>query len=277
MFEEIIGHKEQIKMLKKALEVNNISHAYLFVGNKGIGKCKVAFEFAKEILKTDSLYNSPDFKYICKSEDKRDIVIEQIRKDIIDDVYIAPAASEKKVYIIDDAESLNVAAQNALLKTLEEPPRHVVIILIAQNVNTFLNTILSRVNTITFNSIPKDVFKKYVKDNLKADLSDNIVDFLDGSLGLAIDLINDNKLNELKDVDGLYNYLVKKDEISSMINSFKINFSNFINLEYLEYLLYLNGKYFCVKFVEKARNRLKNNGNYDIVIDNMVLKIIDHI
>lgn len=275
MFEEIIGHKEQIKMLKKALEVNNISHAYLFTGNKGIGKCKVAFEFAKGILKTKSLLSSPDFKYICKSEDKRDIVIEQIRKEIIDDVYIAPAASERKVYIIDEAESLNIAAQNALLKTLEEPPKYVVIILIAQNVNGFLNTILSRVNKIAFNNIPKDSFKKYIGENLNVDLNENILEFLDGSLGLAINLIKDNKLEELNEVDKLYNSIISKDYIKSILDSTKINFNNFINLEYLEYLLYSSGKYFCVKFVEKARNRLKSNGNYDIVIDNMILKIID--
>lgn len=277
MFEEIIGHEEQIKMLKKALEVKNISHAYLFTGSKGIGKCKIAFEFARGILNVKTLSSSPDFKYICKSEDKRDIVIEQIRKEIIDDVYIAPAASEKKVYIIDEAESLNIAAQNALLKTLEEPPKHVVIILIAQNVNSFLNTILSRVNTITFNNIPKNEFKKYVQENLKASLSDNILEFLNGSLGLAINLIKENKLDELKEIDSLYNSLLSKDEINSFLNSSKINFNNSLNLEYLEYLLYSSGKYFCVKFVEKARNRLKSNGNYDIVIDNMILKIVEHI
>ena len=277
MFEEIIGHEEQIEMLKGSLKTKSISHAYLFSGKKGIGKCTVAFEFAKGILNTDNLASCPDFKYICKNEEKRDLVIEQIRKEIIDDVYIAPASSQKKVYIIDDAESINIAAQNALLKTLEEPPKYIVIILIAQNVNILLTTILSRVNTINFDGISSDKLKRYLHKRLNISLSDSIIDFLNGSIGLAVNLIEESKLEELKEVELLYDKLVGKNDIESLLCTSNINFNNLINLEYLEYMLYLNGKYFCVKFVEKARNRLKNNGNYDIVIDNMILKIIDHI
>lgn len=277
MFEEIIGHEEQIEMLKGSLKTKSISHAYLFSGKKGIGKCTVAFEFAKGILNTDNLASCPDFKYICKNEEKRDLVIEQIRKEIIDDVYIAPASSQKKVYIIDDAESINIAAQNALLKTLEEPPKYIVIILIAQNVNNLLTTILSRVNTINFDGISSDKLKRYLHKRLNISLSDSIIDFLNGSIGLAVNLIKESKLEELKEVELLYDKLVGKNDIESLLCTSNINFNNLINLEYLEYMLYLNGKYFCVKFVEKARNRLKNNGNYDIVIDNMILKIIDHI
>lgn len=277
MFEEIIGHEEQIEMLKGSLKTKSISHAYLFSGKKGIGKCTVAFEFAKGILNTDNLASCPDFKYICKNEEKRDLVIEQIRKEIIDDVYIAPASSQKKVYIIDDAESINIAAQNALLKTLEEPPKYIVIILIAQNVNNLLTTILSRVNTINFDGISSDKLKRYLHKRLNISLSDSIIDFLNGSIGLAVNLIEESKLEELKEVELLYDKLVGKNDIESLLCTSNINFNNLINLEYLEYMLYLNGKYFCVKFVEKARNRLKNNGNYDIVIDNMILKIIDHI
>ncbi len=277
MFEEIIGHEEQIEMLKGSLKTKSISHAYLFSGKKGIGKCTVAFEFAKGILNIDNLASCPDFKYICKNEEKRDLVIEQIRKEIIDDVYIAPASSQKKVYIIDDAESINIAAQNALLKTLEEPPKYIVIILIAQNVNNLLTTILSRVNTINFDGISSDKLKRYLHKRLNISLSDSIIDFLNGSIGLAVNLIEESKLEELKEVELLYDKLVGKNDIESLLCTSNINFNNLINLEYLEYMLYLNGKYFCVKFVEKARNRLKNNGNYDIVIDNMILKIIDHI
>ena len=277
MFEEIIGHEEQIEMLKGSLKTKSISHAYLFSGKKGIGKCTVAFEFAKGILNTDNLASCPDFKYICKNEEKRDLVIEQIRKEIIDDVYIAPASSQKKVYIIDDAESINIAAQNALLRTLEEPPKYIGIILIAQNVNNLLTTILSRVNTINFDGISSDKLKRYLHKRLNISLSDSIIDFLNGSIGLAVNLIEESKLEELKEVELLYDKLVGKNHIESLLCTSNINFNNLINLEYLEYMLYLNGKYFCVKFVEKARNRLKNNGNYDIVIDNMILKIIDHI
>lgn len=277
MFEEIIGHDKQIDILKTAIKKDNISHAYLFTGNRGIGKNTVALEFAKYILNTNNLKSSPDFKYICKNEDKKDIVVEQIRKEIIDDVYIAPAASKRKVYIIDDAEKLNIAAQNALLKTLEEPPKYVVIILVASNINNFLTTILSRVNQITFDSIPKEKFENYLLNSLNCNLNDNIVNFLDGSLGQAIYLIRNEKINKLELIDKLYDFLEKKDTINALINATNIDFTDNICFEYLEYKLYNNGKYFCVKFVEKAIIRLKNNGNYDIVIDNMILKIIDNI
>ncbi len=277
MFGEIIGHQNQIDNLKDILKKDTISHAYLFVGPKGIGKASVAFEFTKEILKVENLKACPDFKYICKSEDKKDILVEQIRKEIIDDIYIAPAVSTKKVYIIDDAQDLNIASQNALLKTLEEPPSYVVIILISTTTSSFLSTILSRVNKISFNNIEKEEFSKYLFNKYNMTLSDNIIAFLDGSIGKANMLIENNLLEKLNQIDKLYGYLEKKDSINSLIMLSEIDFSNSINLEYLEYLLYSNFKYSCVKFVEKARNRLKSNGNYDIVIDSMILKIIDYI
>lgn len=248
-----------------------------FHGEEGIGKCKIAFEFAKQILKVDNLKSSPDFKYICKNEDKKDIVIEQIRKDVVDDVYTVPSASERKVYVIDNAESLNIASQNAILKTLEEPPKYVVIILIATSVSKFLPTILSRVTNIQFTGIPKDELKVYLNNNLNINLSDSILDFVDGSIGLAKKLIDKDIITTLEEIDKLFECMIKKDSIKSMLQAANIDFNEKAALEYLEYILYKNNKYSCVKFTEKARNRLKSNGNYDIVIDNMILKIIDHI
>ena len=248
-----------------------------FHGEEGIGKCKIAFEFARKVLGVENLKSSPDFKYIEKNEEKKDIVIEQIRKEIVDDVYTFPSASERKVYIIDNAECLNIAAQNAILKTLEEPPKYVVIILVATTVSKFLPTILSRVTNIAFNGIPKEELKIYLKNNMNITLSDDILDFVNGSIGLSQRLINNNAIDSLKDIDELYKNMVKKDTINSLLQIAKIDFNEKITLEYLEYILYKNNKYSCVKFIEKARNRLKSNGNYDIVIDNMVLKIIDHI
>lgn len=248
-----------------------------FHGEEGIGKCKIAFEFAKEILKVDNLKSSPDFKYICKNEDKKDIVIEQIRKEVVDDVYTVPSASEKKVYVIDNAESLNIASQNAILKTLEEPPKYVVIILVATTVSKFLPTILSRVTNIQFNGISKEELKVYLKNNMNIDLSEGILDFVDGSIGLAQKLVSEDVTSVLEEIDKLFNYILNKDTIKSLLQTANINFNEKSALEYFEYILYKNNKYSCVKFIEKARNRLKSNGNYDIVIDNMVLEIIDHI
>lgn len=277
MFENIIGHKKEKELLINFLEKDNISHAYLFSGKKGIGKSKIAKEFAKEILKTQSLESCPDFKYITKKEDKKDILVEQIRKDLIDDIYISPINGDKKVYIIDDADLLNVVAQNSLLKTLEEPPRYVVIILISSNTNSFLPTIQSRVNEIVFDGIDKENLKVYIEKNYDVELSDNILSFIDGSIGSAINIIEKGLLDKFLCIEDLYNKLCVKDVITSFKISEGIDFSLGYMLDYLEYILYKEGKFYTIKFVENAKIRLKFNGNYDIIMDNMLLKIIDNI
>lgn len=277
MFENIIGHEENKKLLENNLMQDSISHAYLFSGKKGIGKCLTAKEFAKNILNVDKLESSPDFKYISKKEDKKDIVIEQIRKELIDDVYQAPVASNKKVYIIDDAECLNTASQNALLKTLEEPPKYVVVILVSSNVSAFLTTIMSRVNHLSFNGVDNDVLKIYLQNNYNINLPDNVIKYVDGSIGQAITIVNDNILEKFEIVDKIFNYIKTKDIINAMLVASTIKLSEYQLLDYLEYLLYINLDYSSIKYVEKAKIRLKYNGNYDIVIDNMILKIIDNI
>lgn len=277
MFENIIGHSDIKKLLENNLVKNNISHAYLFSGKKGVGKCELAKEFAKKILKVDKLESSPDYKYICKREDKKDIIIEQIRKELIDDIYQVPVSGDKKVYIIDDAEVLNAASQNALLKTLEEPPKYVVIILISSNTSAFLTTVISRVKTINFNGVEDDVLKTYLKNNYDVVLTDNVVKYVDGSIGQALDIAKGDLLEKFKQVESMYNFIKNKDTINALLVSVNVKLNENQLLDYFEYLLYIYMHYNCTKFVEKAKIRLKYNGNYDIVIDNMILKIIDNI
>lgn len=274
MFENIIGHDDVKRVLHEDLVKDKISHAYLFVGSEGIGKCSLAKEFAKEILKVDNINGSPDYKYISRKEDKKDIIVEQIRKEIIDDVYLSPVSGEKKVYIIDNAQDLNIASQNALLKTLEEPPEYVVIILVSSGSSTFLPTIISRVSKINFCPIDEKVLKDYILKEYKTEFDDKILAFVDGSLGRAIKIIKENLVEEYSKINKLYESIIKKDVISSFKNSENIKFNDDL-LDYLEFLLYSNFQMLSTKFVEKAKLRLKMNGNYDIVIDNMILNIID--
>ena len=277
MFENIVGHDRQKEILSKSIESGNISHAYLFFGNSGIGKKQIALEFAKYILKTDNLENHPDFRLVSRMEDKKDILVEQIRKDVIDDVYIVPAAGERKVYIIDEAETLNTASQNTLLKTLEEPPQYITIILIASNISTLLTTILSRVNQIPFEGISNLQLKKYIKDNYNAEFSDNIIEYFDGSIGKAIYAIENDLNTKYEKVDKLYGYINAKNTIEAMKYSNEIELDKDELLDYLEYILYKSGKFVCIKIVENAKKRLKFNGNYDIIIDSMLLRLIDNI
>ena len=277
MFENIVGHQKQKDILTRALSSGNISHAYLFFGNSGIGKFAIAKEFAKELLHTDNVDNHPDFKVISKIEDKKDILVEQVRRELIDDVYVVPAAGDRKVYIIDDAETLNIASQNTLLKTLEEPPRYITIILVASNISAFLTTILSRVNQIPFEGVTSAQLKQFVYEKYQTSLSDNILEYLDGSIGKAIELIENNIQEKLLSIDELYLYIKEQDTIRAMKKSQDIDFAQDDTLDYLEYILYKNNAYSCVKIVENAKNRLKFNGNYDIIIDSMLLRLIDSI
>lgn len=277
MFENIVGHEKQKEILTKSIETGNISHAYLFFGNSGIGKKEIACEFAKKILNTDTLDNNPDFKIITKREDKKDILVEQIRSELIDDVYIVPAAGDRKVYIIDEAQNLNVAAQNTLLKTLEEPPKYITIILISSNISGFLTTILSRVNQMPFEGISKEELKQYLKKEYNIEFTDLILEYIDGSIGKAIDIANNNILEKLEKVDKLYGYINASNIIDAMTFSSTIDLSEDNLLDYLEFILYKNGKYNCIKIIENAKSRLKSNGNYDIIIDSMLLRLVDNI
>lgn len=277
MFENIVGHERQKEILAKSILNDSISHAYLFLGQEGIGKFKLACEFAKKILKTENLNSNPDFKIIKKREDKKDIVVEQIRKELIDDVYIVPATGQRKVYIIDDAHQLNVAAQNTLLKTLEEPPKYIIIIIIASNSSSFLTTILSRVNQIPFEGVTSGVLKSYLMNNFNMTLDDSIVEYVDGSIGKAINIINNNLIEKYKNIDELYKLIQNKDIIEAFKYSSNIKFNDEDSLDYLEFVLYKKNKYNCIKIIENAKNRLKFNGNYDIIIDSMLLRLIDNI
>jgi DNA polymerase-3 subunit delta' len=274
MFLNIIGHEKAKAILENSLKNKSISHAYLFYGRKGLGKLSLAKEFAKKILNTDNLESFPDYKYISKKDDKKDIIIEQIRKELIDDIYISPAAGEYKVYIIDDAENLNTASQNALLKTLEEPPKYIVIILVSSNISIFLPTIISRVNKISFNGINKEQINDYIIKNKNVHFNENVLGYIDGSIGLATKIIDTGLLEKFNEVDKLYEYIRSKDLVNSMNIASDIDFLYEYLLDYLEHIIYIDKKYECIKFIEKAKQRLKFNGNYDIVIDNMILKIM---
>ena len=277
MFDNIIGHEDKKTYFKNIIKEHNISHSYILYGNEGIGKLTFAKELAKQILSVDNLEICPDYKYIEKLEDKKDIVIEQIRKEIIEDVYIAPIASEHKLYIINDAECLNTAAQNSLLKTLEEPPKYIIIIMICSNINKILHTIKSRANKINFIGVESQEIRKYINEKFDINLAPNIVGYLDGSIGNAIHIIKDGLIDTFKKIDILVEYIIKKDILNSLNLCADIDFSKLNIIAYLEYVMYTNKIYSAIKIIEKAKLRLKNNGNYDIVIDNMILKIIDEI
>ena len=143
-FENILGNEKIKKYLNQSVEENNFLHSYLFLGTEGIGKLIFAKEFAKYILcKEDKnsnckcksclcfdTKNHPDFSII--NEEGETIKVDYIR-DLIEKIIEKPIVSDRKVYIINDCEKMTKEAQNCLLKTLEEPPQFVTIILVSSN------------------------------------------------------------------------------------------------------------------------------------------------
>ena len=164
MFNNIIGNEKNKELLKNIIDTNNFAHSYMFVGKESIGKNLFAKEFAKAILCENNnkpcgmcksciefdTCNNPDFSIL--EPEGTSIKIDPIR-EFIKKVYEKPVVSSRKVYIINDSNYMTKEAQNALLKTLEEPPEYVTIILITSNENMFLPTIKSRCTKIVFNNL----------------------------------------------------------------------------------------------------------------------------
>ena len=162
MFQEIIGNDKNKAILEKAIQNHNLLHSYLFVGREGIGKKMMARQFAKKILclKPDSDMdqkcesctmfdgeNHPDYHEI--RPDGNTIKIEQIRQ-MNASVMEKPIISKYKIFVIDDCDKMTKEAQNCLLKTLEEPPIYVIILLICSQENQLLSTIQSRCTKLQF-------------------------------------------------------------------------------------------------------------------------------
>lgn len=171
-FDEVVGQQPIIQTLKNAIVQNRIAHAYLFCGPRGTGKTSIAKIFAK-MLNCEDESNKPCGKCInCKmvqNGSHPDIIeidaasnngVDEVR-NLIDKVKYAPMQGKYKVYIIDEVHMMTTGAFNALLKTIEEPPAHVVFILATTEPNKVIPTIISRCQRFDFNKVSqKDIEKR---------------------------------------------------------------------------------------------------------------------
>ncbi len=290
IFSSIIGNEENKEILQQIIKSGNIGHSYMFIGAPGIGKKQFAKEFAKAILcESDSKpcgncksclefenENNPDFYYVGLEENS--IKIDTIRK-MQQKVQELPIVSNKKVYIIDDSEFMTKEAQNCLLKTLEEPPEFVTIILITANENMILNTIKSRCLKIYFKNIPDSIVKEYIKDNYGIILSENLIKLSNGSISNAIK-INDQK-EDYEKLNMCFSNIEKYDLIDA-IRNLEILYKakdNILNmLDYINVLLFENVKRNIkyvnyIKCVEKTKQKIRKNCNYDMCIDYLIFSI----
>lgn len=186
---KIKGNIKIRKELNQITEKNNILHSYLFLGKDGIGKKEIALEFAKKILcqtKQDECNckscicfktnNHPDIQVI--NPEGETIKINTIR-EMVQNIYEKPILSDKKIYIINDSDKMTKEAQNSLLKTLEEPPEYIVIILIVSNIDLILNTIKSRCTKIVFEKLTnQEIIEVLQEKNIEyTEITKNMYDF----------------------------------------------------------------------------------------------------
>lgn len=291
MFENILGNEKNKKILEKAINLKKMSHSYIFWGTEGIGKKIIAKEFAKQILclgdnKPDckcksciefDSENNPDFQLINSENDK--IKIEQIR-EMQRKIAEKPIISHHKVYIIDNADKMTPEAQNCLLKTLEEPPEYIVIILICSNENNLLSTIKSRCTRLHFDKIENSEILDYInKNEPDKNITPNIIEFAQGSIGKALKLSENIEIYE--NVEKLIEQMKSKDLIDIMKSAEQLYKSkeeiDFI-LEFINVILLKFGKQEhkyvkCIDIVENTKKRIKANSNYDMCIDNLIFNM----
>lgn len=213
-FSEITGNEQIIKSMKSAIKNSMVSHAYIINGPEGCGKKLLASAFAKTLFceeggtdacghctscKTFENGNNPDMIYVYPTKTKA-LSVDDVRQQITSTVNIKPYNHKYKIYMIPNADTLTVAAQNSLLKTLEEPPEYVVFLLLAKNMNQFLETILSRCVTFGIKPISLDKVKNYLITNGIADESSAgiLAEYSQGSIGEAIKFAQSESFGELR-------------------------------------------------------------------------------
>ena len=213
-FSDIIGQEQIKEHLQNALASHKISHAYIINGEKSSGKEYIAKVFAmalqcekggtepcqechscKQVLSK----NQPDIIRLTH-EKPNTISVDDIRKQVNGDVAIKPYSSPYKIYIINEAEKMNAQAQNALLKTLEEPPEYAVILLLTANLNALLPTIISRCVVLNMKPVPDEKVRRFLMEQMQVPdyKADVCVAFARGNVGKAKALASSEEFENVK-------------------------------------------------------------------------------
>lgn len=320
-FERVLGQEKAKQNLQRALEKDELAHAYLFEGAEGLGKKSMALDLASALL-CDSNKDKPC--RICNSclrissgnhsglkiiEEEKVIKVDEIR-ELIQDIQLKPYEGEKKVYIICDADKINIQGQNALLKTLEEPPQYATIILLTTKSNSLLSTIISRCQTIRLNSVSLEIIKSYLVNEKKAneEQSQKIAAFSGGNVGKAVKLLEDVAFHErmenvikicndlmntklIKVIDKVSFFEEEKSNIEEILD-FMIswyrdllvyketeNMDLIINIDKQEEIAFgarridINKIRDIIFIIQKSKNNLKSNVQFHLNIEVMLLNI----
>lgn len=306
-FENIKGQEFAKKYMRNSLNKGKINHAYMFEGIEGIGKETFANELAKILLETSHLENAPDC--IRVKPDGNSIKIVQIR-NLQADIVIKPH-KKYKIYIIDKAEKMTVESQNALLKTLEEPPEYAIIILVTNNKEGLLPTIRSRCEIIKFTPIPFIEMKNYlISQGIDSNRANLLSSFSRGSMKKALELASSNEFYEMKEnVEKYIDIILSKNMVEildipthmeqykgesinvldMMINYFRdimickenVDKSMIINVDKIIFLQNMSSKITysqvskIIDIIEDTKIKIKGNCNFNLSIQVMSLNIYE--
>ena len=323
-FNDIIGHDDIIRHLKNAIETGKVSHSYIFTGEPGSGKKLLAGTFAAALqcesgepqpcMTCDSCKkvigkNHPDIITVTH-EKPGSISIDEVREQVVHDVDIKPYCSPYKIYIIPDAEMMTVQAQNALLKTIEEPPEYAVIMLLTENAEALLPTIRSRCVMMKLRNIKDQLVKKYLMEQMEIPdyKADVCVAFAQGNMGKAIMLATSEYFNEIKEevvhllrnidemnvselMDAVKKCMTYKMEINDYLDMIAIWYrdvliykatKNVDRVVFSDQLRYIKARASKSSYegienildaIEKAKARLKANVNFELTMELLLLTI----
>ena len=326
-FRDIIG-QEQIKThFHNAISTGKISHAYIINGERFSGKEFIARIFAMTLqceeggtepcqqchsCKQALSNNQPDIIYVTH-EKPGSIGVDDIRKQINGDIAIKPYNSPYKVYIVSEAEKMTVQAQNALLKTLEEPPAYAVILLLTTNVNSLLQTILSRCVILHMKPVPDDLIKKFLMEQMQVPdyKADICAAFARGNVGKAKHLASSEDFEKVKEeAVSLLKYVHDMD-VTEMIAAIKKiaeykldvgDYLDILSIWYRDVLLFkatkdanhlvfreetqnirkaagrttYQGIETDIQALSKAKSRLEANVNFDLTMELLLLDIKEY-
>lgn len=220
-FSDIAGHERVKRALKHAAQSSHVGHAYIFEGCRGVGRMTTAKAFANLLVCESPVSGEPCGK--CKNcsmaesenhpdiftvtnqlydstKKSADILVDTVRS-MKRDIYIKPFSSDRKIYIVPRADTMNVYAQNSLLKVLEEPPEYCTIILLAENPSLFLPTILSRTVRLKFNPLDNRAVRDYLMKEcggMTEELAEVKANMSGGCIGRALELAENSEADALR-------------------------------------------------------------------------------
>lgn len=327
-FKDIIGHKKEIAHLEQAIRAGKVSHAYIISGEKGTGKKTLASAFAMTLQCTDEQErpcgkchsckqaasgNHPDIIYL-RHEKPTSIGVEDVRGQLSGDIQIRPYNGKYKIYIIEDAEKMTVQAQNAILKTIEDPPEYAVILLLTANEQVLLDTIRSRCVVLNLKPVPDERVKQYLMETVEIPdyQADICAAFAQGNIGKAVRLASSEDFIAVKQSALQLIRNVGRMEISEIIDyvkevqAYKLSIQDYLDILALWYrdMVYfkatrdLNGILFrddisliqetvkrcsyegveeVMRAIETAKTRLAANVNFDLTMELLFLVIKENI